>query len=201
MSVYNDRKRGFTLIELLVVIAIIGILAAILFPVFARARENARRANCQSNLKQIYLGITQYTQDYDEFLPPHQATTAASTTSTPFRDLLQPYIKSQQVFKCPSDSTDADSYGYNYFYLSVNNLEPMKLAAIANVAETIMMTDSGAGPAWSAPQIYPPWVASYYAIPTNINPRHLETVNVMWCDGHVKASRLSNLTNAYFDLE
>src|SRR4028118_1774787 len=62
-------RSGFTLIELLVVIAIIGILASILFPVFARARENARRSSCQSNLKQIGLGILQYTQDYDEKLP------------------------------------------------------------------------------------------------------------------------------------
>ena len=71
------KKKGFTLIELLVVIAIIAILAAILFPVFARARENARRASCQSNLKQISLGVMQYTQDYDERLPlaPHSATT------------------------------------------------------------------------------------------------------------------------------
>ena len=60
------RRRGFTLIELLVVIAIIAILAAILFPVFARARENARKANCQSNLKQVSLGLMQYVQDYDE---------------------------------------------------------------------------------------------------------------------------------------
>ncbi|MDH7569634.1 MAG: prepilin-type N-terminal cleavage/methylation domain-containing protein, partial [Armatimonadota bacterium] len=63
------RERGFTLIELLVVIAIIAILAAILFPVFARARENARRSNCASNLKQIGMGIRQYSQDYDERLP------------------------------------------------------------------------------------------------------------------------------------
>jgi prepilin-type N-terminal cleavage/methylation domain-containing protein len=67
------RKSGFTLIELLVVLAIIAILAAILFPVFARARENARRASCQSNLKQIGLGIMQYSQDYDETLPPASA--------------------------------------------------------------------------------------------------------------------------------
>src|SRR5471032_329947 len=66
-------KRGFTLIELLVVIAIIAILAAILFPVFARARENARRASCQSNLKQLTLGILQYTQDYDGCYPEKDA--------------------------------------------------------------------------------------------------------------------------------
>src|SRR5690606_6779733 len=69
ISENSGAKRGFTLIELLVVIAIIAILAAILFPVFARARENARRASCQSNLKQIGLGLMQYTQDYDERLP------------------------------------------------------------------------------------------------------------------------------------
>ena len=69
-------EKGFTLIELLVVIAIIAILAAILFPVFARARENARRASCQSNLKQIGLGILQYTQDYGRRFPPLSETFA-----------------------------------------------------------------------------------------------------------------------------
>ena len=67
----QKAKRGFTLIELLVVIAIISILAAILFPVFARARENARRASCQSNMKQAGLAFMQYTQDYDERLPQY----------------------------------------------------------------------------------------------------------------------------------
>ena len=66
----SHQSKGFTLIELLVVIAIIAILAAILFPVFARARENARRASCQSNEKNLMLSVMQYTQDYDERMPP-----------------------------------------------------------------------------------------------------------------------------------
>src|SRR3954469_17430376 len=90
--------RGFTLIELLVVIAIIAILAAILFPVFARARENARRAACQSNLKQIGLGIAQYTQDYDERLPG----VGGQNTTYSWRSRIDPYIKSTQIFLCPS---------------------------------------------------------------------------------------------------
>lgn len=108
----GSRKRpkwppGFTLIELLVVIAIIAILAAILFPVFARARENARRASCQSNLKQIGLAFQQYTQDYDEHLPLNRrpATTGQFTTDyILWADGLQPYVKSLQVFVCPSNT-------------------------------------------------------------------------------------------------
>jgi len=91
-------QRGFTLIELLVVIAIIAILAAILFPVFARARENARRSSCASNLKQIGLGIMQYVQDYDETLP---ASTGA-VVGTTWRSSIYPYVKSEQIFICPS---------------------------------------------------------------------------------------------------
>src|SRR3954447_20099354 len=98
----NPTRRGFTLIELLVVIAIIAILAAILFPVFGRARENARRSSCQSNLKQIGLGITQYTQDYDEIQP--FVSTAGNWSVDGWMHTLQPYVKSYQVFKCPSDT-------------------------------------------------------------------------------------------------
>jgi prepilin-type N-terminal cleavage/methylation domain-containing protein/prepilin-type processing-associated H-X9-DG protein len=117
----SQFRKAFTLIELLVVIAIIAILAAILFPVFARARENARRASCQSNLKQIALGIHQYTQDYDErFAPAVYADNATYTqtdskmpgyyytvgnggTIISWMDIIFPYTKSIQIYQCPSN--------------------------------------------------------------------------------------------------
>ena len=99
-------RRAFTLIELLVVIAIIAILAAILFPVFARARENARRASCQSNLKQIGLGVAMYAQDYDGGLVPYKNWNSGGTALTEaWNALVVPldgYVKNTQIFRCPS---------------------------------------------------------------------------------------------------
>lgn len=94
------RRRGFTLIELLVVIAIIAILAAILFPVFAKAREKARQASCLSNTKQLGLGIVQYCQDYDEQMPERQNT---GTEAGDWEVTTYPYVKSYQVYACPSN--------------------------------------------------------------------------------------------------
>ena len=96
----RSAKKGFTLIELLVVIAIIAILAAILFPVFARARENARRASCSSNLKQMGLAVMQYTQDYDELMPFYY-----NRAGIWWMDAVNPYAKSYQIWKCPSDTS------------------------------------------------------------------------------------------------
>jgi len=93
------RQHGFTLIELLVVIAIIAILAAILFPVFARARENARKSTCQSNLKQMGLGFSMYAQDYDERL------LGARMHPGGWVGAIQPYVKNDKIFECPSCGT------------------------------------------------------------------------------------------------
>jgi prepilin-type N-terminal cleavage/methylation domain-containing protein/prepilin-type processing-associated H-X9-DG protein len=105
-------QGGFTLIELLVVIAIIGILAAILFPVFARARENARRSSCQSNLKQIGLAFSQYSQDYDEMLPPSRNVGATAANIFIWPVMLYPYTKNFQIYYCPSN-LNASYYTYS----------------------------------------------------------------------------------------
>ncbi len=106
----TKTRSAFTLIELLVVIAIIAILAAILFPVFARARENARRSSCTSNLKQIGLGILQYAQDYDEKYPMSYSNGGAGgAPALPWQVLTQPYLKSTQIFACPSNTDNTNS--------------------------------------------------------------------------------------------
>jgi len=107
----KPQKRGFTLIELLVVIAIIAILAAILFPVFQKVRENARRTSCLSNMKQIGLAIIQYQQDTDEFFPGSNGSPAigASPSGNNWGQDIYPYVKSTGVFMCP-DSTDATRF-------------------------------------------------------------------------------------------
>ena len=106
LSGKNPKKRiAFTLIELLVAIAIIALLAAILFPVFGRARENARRSSCQSNLKQQALGLLQYIQDYDERFPlmTWQEPTFGGERTGLWRVRIFPYVKSAPIFQCPSN--------------------------------------------------------------------------------------------------
>ena len=216
------RRRGFTLIELLVVIAIIAILAAILFPVFARARENARRSSCQSNLKQIGLGFMQYTQDYDERLPA--AGTASNSTlddaivSAGWRGYisnpLMPYIKSQQIWSCPSDPNNnqnqgvsgpvADprfykvSYGYNYSGTGGGYANGMpscsnSIAAMQRPSQFLLLWDSENR--WAdGTNFWPRDVTQYLAKNYKSHARHLETAGYLWADGHVKAQRLEQIT-------
>jgi prepilin-type N-terminal cleavage/methylation domain-containing protein/prepilin-type processing-associated H-X9-DG protein len=114
----RTRKTGFTLIELLVVIAIIAILAAILFPVFAQAREKARQISCLSNGKQIGLGLAMYVQDYDEQMPAAFAgvvpVNGGTATQMPYENQIAPYIKNKPIYVCPSDSLPRG--GENYFW-------------------------------------------------------------------------------------
>jgi len=109
-SARQPQFQAFTLIELLVVVAIIALLAAILFPVFNQAREDGRRASCQSNLRQLGLGFIQYTQDYDEYWPVGVGAAAGSAYGTGWAGPIYTYVKNQQVYTCPSDPAAPGGY-------------------------------------------------------------------------------------------
>ncbi|RYX81559.1 DUF1559 domain-containing protein [bacterium] len=205
-------RKGFTLIELLVVIAIIAILAAILFPVFARARENARRASCQSNLKQIGLGIQQYTQDYDESMPMCYWLVNTNTQMS-WKDAVQPYVKSFQLFVCPSNTfTNVSTYqSLNRIPLSYNCNSTQAQAVFGSTAGTAY-TGGSAAYKLSSFEFPSTTIAAFESTFTNSdfnianayfavtnrtsasNPGttylfngHLSTGNYLFVDGHVKS--------------
>ena len=214
---YSNKSfkwSGFTLIELLVVIAIIAILAAILFPVFARARENARKASCMSNLKQIGLGLSQYTQDYDEkFL------VQSVSSGQHFGYLLQPYLKSTQILICPSATGSAinaltgtvqsDQVDHMWTYpantpvagvpiitgtygMNANMTDGTSIAKIVSPSTLGVFFDS----TW-------PDFAGINATAKNYSnlgdaSRHFDGMNIGYADGHVKwLGRSQAFKNAY----
>ncbi len=203
-------RRGFTLIELLVVIAIIAILAAILFPVFAKAREKARQASCLSNVKQIGIGLMAYLQDYDERLPMTYFYIGAAGSSDLYWpiDVLQPYIKNWQINFCPSfkwatpysgcrppglPSPLDGSYAI-VFNITSNrggyastSLSRCPIGEIARPAETLVACDS----TW--PEIFGAWsgdpdplVFTEVGRLPRTPDKHNDGNNYVFCDGHAK---------------
>ncbi len=213
----SRTSRGFTLIELLVVIAIVGILAAILFPAFAAVRENARRASCASNEKQILLAVTQYTQDNDEIYPNCGVYSNNYTRLALWPQILYPYTNSQSVFQCPDDTSTTilhypipDGYvaSFHASYLANFNVSLLSsygyltLSQVAAPAATVYLCDGGLVGQNAAPYLTGSAKADAWILadPTNgavqaatnadwagPNSRHNGLANVGFLDGHVKA--------------
>ena len=197
-------RGGFTLIELLVVIAIIAILAAILFPVFARAREKARQASCASNIKQLQLSVNMYAQDYDELLPredynlPPGATGNDVGEDATWRAVIFPYVKNAQLYFCPSNRVTSNAfdgrmndYGMNAGY-RINDVHQdsgaptppggVALAQIEDASSVIYLCESdgsseGAGNPGNTHGYVP---SAAWAV------RHNGGANYSFIDGHAK---------------
>ena len=139
-------KHGFTLIELLVVIAIIAILAAILFPVFAKAREKARQSSCLSNMRQIGTSFIAYAQDYDEMCClNYQYPMNASVGYQLFQHQLTPYIKNRQLFTCPSRVSTQVGYGLSIYIGGDYNGPYRSLGEFSSPANTVVIVESSGG--------------------------------------------------------
>lgn len=191
-------RTGFTLIELLVVIAIIAILAAILFPVFARAREKARQSSCLSNAKQLGLAIGMYVQDYDEVMP--LAVAGVPPNIFVLSELLEPYIKNPQIWQCPSkDSsvvlsalgkpnvsyapdigTPMPSGSYRLFGAPAAGTFSCGLAQIDQPATVPTMCDAAGS------------ISATFTSTVVEDPRHNDGCNYLFADGHAKWDRVEN---------
>lgn len=223
MKVYNRPRSGFTLIELLVVIAIIAILAAILFPVFSKVRENARRTTCLSNEKQLGLAILQYNQDADEDYPLLRIKDAnetyggnGSTTEYWWSQAIYPYVKSANVYICPSNPDTGpvcpnktpfapylhESYTMNTrvsqpngFWVNGGNPSPSSLASVQEPAQKIMVCESTGN---QFP--YPDYMWSEINANDMVNfgyAGHNGMSNYLFCDGHAKAMKPINTATPF----
>ena len=211
-SPQGKTRSGFTLIELLVVIAIIAILAAILFPVFAKVREKARQTSCVSNMKQIGLAVMQYTQDNDELYGYRKTTSDGSDNdalATSWKMVLQPYIKSTGVFKCPSNPQKENfdnaliapgpiSYGantvdggYGVFGTLPANGDAASLASVETPASTIVVCEV------TIPNTDWKINNTCCGFGTGLYAGHTSSSNFLFGDGHVKSMKpLATITTA-----
>lgn len=173
------------------VIAIIAILAAILFPVFAKAREKARQSSCLSNVKQLMIAVLSYAQDYDEMLPGYYFP-GAPAASDQWHEIILPYVKNTQIFACPSVSNLNPGYGWNYRWISYgtadSGVSPItSLGAFTAPSETVILSDSNQyyvrGPSISTASYWPP-------------ARHNEGSNFGFADGHAKWYMAAQFQNA-----
>ena len=212
----RDTKNGFTLVEILVVLTIIGVLAALLFPVFSRVREDARRATCQSNLQQIGLAIGQYKGDNAGLYPP--IFTSAQGKQLSWRDLLAPYTKDRQIFVCPSQTTPY-FYDYGNGYINKWVFTPTKVTVTgqheANLkaeSSSVLLSDSAQrlndnddnGGRTSAPteEVYRPASCDIFGPSNSGGAEYLPTVhadgaNYGFADGHVKWFTPAGLLGQY----
>lgn len=188
-------RRGFTLIELLVVIAIIAILAAILFPVFARAREKALQSSCQSNLKQMTMAMLQYVQDWDEQFPfGYMERPSGMTYPVVYWYVnLQTYIKNTSLQVCPADKYSTIGYGWNYPHMPYRTIYSHAISGMYDIkypAQSMWTCDSN-GYTW----IYCPtdYGTTFSDGQCRVADRHNGGANVAFLDGHVKWMKLDQI--------
>jgi prepilin-type N-terminal cleavage/methylation domain len=209
-----EAISAFTLIELLVVIAIIAILAAILFPVFAQAREKARQAACLSNEKQMGLGVMQYYQDYDETYPLHQYYDSVSGLFYSWQTALDPYVKNKDVYRClsnPLNQTNvaggASDYPISYapnvaLFPNYGDGWTTSEAQVTAPANTVMILESrspwAALSAWNIVYDRPSNQASSYPAGAPVPApnqgaahQHMRHINIIFADGHAKATKFA----------
>jgi prepilin-type N-terminal cleavage/methylation domain-containing protein/prepilin-type processing-associated H-X9-DG protein len=203
-----ELRRGFTLMELLVVIAIIALLTALLFPVFARAREQARRTDCASHLRRIHAAFLLYTQDNDERLPVQEVVWNVRDGFSCWDVQLRPYLKNLQVLRCPSDTVsrpaNVPGLGTGLFrsYSMAEGLGDRSLAQVPAPASTVLLLERSTWLTGSMPPhaewAVESWMSALGKASFELEPlqvyvapdfRHSQMGNYLFLDGHVKARR------------